>query len=568
MTKKSEMSRRGFIQSAGAATATLAGVQAATDAAAADGTEHAGTEHDDRPLSLEEALDTFDHVVVLMFENRSFDQILGALYEPGKVPRGQSFEGVLGKTFDQKAPNGSTIGVTRLTDPLAPYTDPGEDFQCMNAQIFGSFVPEKNAIVGATDMVEPYNIAPGAAHTQPPMNGFVRDYYRRVKEVTGREATDEELRDVMGYFAADMLPTFHTLAREFAVFDHWFCDVPSNTYANRSFFHAGQSSGLMNSTFAFLKKNIAETIFERMEKQKVSWKVYWPVKQLASITAIVNYPRLKPYLLDHWYSLEDFHRDAAAGTLPKYSFLEPACLYDRSDMHPNPVMPPDLGDKKFEQSFVTAGDDLLHEVYDSIRRSSNKKGSHAENTLLIVLFDENGGIHDHVPPPAAVPPSAQVGHFGFGFHRAGVRIPALAVSAHIRPNTIVNDPMISTSVIATLRHKWNLGEPLTQRDATAPLLTPVFNLRKPRPASEWPITTKEDVSLQAKAARDARHATAAQDDDAIVGFLGTSALEAMLTIRGDSCPNVPEHMTKRELKAALREATKGPNGKNIFGADR
>ena len=32
-----------------------------------------------------------DHVVVVMFENRSFDNLLGRLYEPGEV---ESFEGV------------------------------------------------------------------------------------------------------------------------------------------------------------------------------------------------------------------------------------------------------------------------------------------------------------------------------------------------------------------------------------------------------------------------------------------------------------------------------------------
>ncbi|HET9601476.1 MAG TPA: alkaline phosphatase family protein [Acidimicrobiales bacterium] len=38
-----------------------------------------------------------DHVVVLMFENRSFDNVLGRLYEPGEVA---SFEGVLGKDLE------------------------------------------------------------------------------------------------------------------------------------------------------------------------------------------------------------------------------------------------------------------------------------------------------------------------------------------------------------------------------------------------------------------------------------------------------------------------------------
>jgi len=36
----------------------------------------------------------FDHVVSVMFENRSFDNLLGRLYQPGEVA---SFEGVIGK---------------------------------------------------------------------------------------------------------------------------------------------------------------------------------------------------------------------------------------------------------------------------------------------------------------------------------------------------------------------------------------------------------------------------------------------------------------------------------------
>ena len=42
-----------------------------------------------------------DHVVVVMFENRSFDNLLGRLYEPGEVA---SFEGVVGKELSQPDP--------------------------------------------------------------------------------------------------------------------------------------------------------------------------------------------------------------------------------------------------------------------------------------------------------------------------------------------------------------------------------------------------------------------------------------------------------------------------------
>ena len=50
-----------------------------------------------------------DHVVVVMFENRSFDNVLGRLYEPGEVA---SFEGVLGK---------------ELSNPIPPWAEHGAD---------------------------------------------------------------------------------------------------------------------------------------------------------------------------------------------------------------------------------------------------------------------------------------------------------------------------------------------------------------------------------------------------------------------------------------------------------
>jgi hypothetical protein len=43
-----------------------------------------------------------DHVVVVMFENRSFDNLLGRLYEPGEV---KSFEDVIGKDLSNPVPS-------------------------------------------------------------------------------------------------------------------------------------------------------------------------------------------------------------------------------------------------------------------------------------------------------------------------------------------------------------------------------------------------------------------------------------------------------------------------------
>ena len=41
------------------------------------------------------AADALDHLVVVLFENRSLDNVLGHLYGPGD---GKSFEGVIGRS--------------------------------------------------------------------------------------------------------------------------------------------------------------------------------------------------------------------------------------------------------------------------------------------------------------------------------------------------------------------------------------------------------------------------------------------------------------------------------------
>ena len=52
----------------------------------------------------------FDHVVSVMFENRTFHNLLGRLYEPGEVA---SFEGVLGKELTNPIPDWAEHGADR-----------------------------------------------------------------------------------------------------------------------------------------------------------------------------------------------------------------------------------------------------------------------------------------------------------------------------------------------------------------------------------------------------------------------------------------------------------------------
>jgi phospholipase C len=117
------------------------------------------------------------------------------------------------------------------------------------------------------------------------------------------------------------------------------------------------------------------------------------------------------------------------------------------------------------------------------------------NTLLMVNFDEHGGTFDHVPPPPAPPPEpgAPAGQLGFTFDRSGLRVPAIAISAWVPERTVINGEYRNTSVLQTIRRRWELGPPLTARDAIAPDLAPVLSLGRPRPPEEWPDVVPRPV---------------------------------------------------------------------------
>ena len=89
-----------------------------------------------------------DHVVPLMFENRSFDNPLGHLHQPGEVA---SFEGVLGRDLSKRSRPGPSTGAERKVIPYSiapgintPDPDLGEEYQHVNTQLFGIIDPPEN----------------------------------------------------------------------------------------------------------------------------------------------------------------------------------------------------------------------------------------------------------------------------------------------------------------------------------------------------------------------------------------------------------------------------------------
>jgi phospholipase C len=292
------------------------------------------------------------------------------------------------------------------------------------------------------------------------------------------------------------MPVVSSLARGFATFDRWFCEVPSQTFTNRSFFHAGTSSGFvvnMAPADVFPVHNTAETIFERLEASDLTWRVYCDPAVVVPFTGLIHAARLHNRFTN-FFSTNQFLEDAASGDLPTYSFIEPNLWQGHNDMHPayNANYP---GMSFDPPSSLLGGEAFLAIIYDAIRGSASPRGSNVFNTLLLVAFDEHGGTYDHVPPPLAPPPSrsAGAGQLGFTFERSGVRLPAIAISPWIDERAVVNETFRSTSVLATLRERWSLGKPFSDREAIAPTLQSVLTRDTPREPETWPDVTARPV---------------------------------------------------------------------------
>ncbi len=488
-----------------------------------------------------------DHVVAVMFENRSFDNLLGRLYEPGEV---ESFEGVLGKELANPIPEWAEHEADRKFVPYGvannmdtPNPDPGEELQHINTQLFGLIDPPGNRGAPPGNMVAPFN-APDDPHRTPTMDGFVDDYISAFTAEMSRQPTYDEYAQIMTGYTPEQMPVISTLARGFATFDHWFCEVPSQTFTNRSFFHAGSASGFVTNmipTDAFPVRNTAETVFERLESKGLSWRVYCDAAATVPFTGMIHASRLRDRAAN-FVTTDRFLEDAENGELPTYSFIEPNMLHGHNDMHPacDALFP---GLAVDSPSSLLGGEALLAKVYDAVRSSSSTSGSNAFNTLLMVNFDEHGGTYDHVPPPPAPPPdpSAPAGELGFRFDRSGVRVPAIAISPWIPERTVVNDEYRNTSVIRTMRERWSLGPPLTARDAIARDIAPVLSLDAPRAPEAWPEVNPQPVP---------EFDVALVPLDAPLGPLGKALFFAYLALGKSVGQSVPDIAPDADIKGA------------------
>jgi phospholipase C len=434
-----------------------------------------------------------DHVVLVLFENRSLDNLLGHLYRPED---GKKFEGVIGKDLSNPIPDWAEHGAERKTVPYvvgtdmdAPNPDSGEEYFHTNTQLFNTLDAD-NRFKVAEQVTAPWNAPePGAV---PSMDGFVTDYISTFTAEVGRQPTYEEYAQIMTGYTPEQVPVLNGLAKSFGVFDHWFCEVPSQTLMNRSFWTAATSSGFVinRPVSNFTKHNDAETLFERLEAHGRTWKVYVQEPMSFSAAALIHMPRLKDRLATNFVPYREFEHDAANGELPDFSMIEPNLIMGHSDYHP--AVSRALGggvDLPIDApSSILGGEAFLARIYEALRSAAASAGSNAYNTMFFIGWDEPGGTYDHVPPgPVPQPdPSAPAGQMGFTFDRSGYRVPAIIVSPWVDEGIVINDEYRHTSMIATLRKVWDLGDAFTARDAAARTFDHVLSRDTPRDPASWP----------------------------------------------------------------------------------
>jgi phospholipase C len=344
-------------------------------------------------------LDSLKHIVVLMMENRSFDHMLGAL--KAKDPR---IDGLTGNESNLDA-TGATVKVqpkAEFQSQLDP--DPDHHFPAVDLQIFNGD-----------------NSNPRVAN----MQGFAKSYFNQLHDA-GHSAK------IMYYFPPEKLPILTTLATEFAVFNGWFGSIPGPTICNRAFAHYGTSFGQV-SMDVFVIKPPFKSIYERMVANPPhSAKIYY-FDDASSTMEIVNLFQHQPQLFGTY---DQFISDCENGSLPEYSFVEPnyndhpgdSGALIASDQHPD--------------HHVQEGERFIATVYNAIRGNP----SLWKSTALLIVYDEHGGIYDHVPPPACVKDgfTASANDTGTGrsfeFDRLGVRVPAILVSPWVQKGTVVKGP--------------------------------------------------------------------------------------------------------------------------------
>jgi phospholipase C len=360
-----------------------------------------------------------EHIVVLMMENHSFDNVLGMV---GHVVPGRS----------------SVDGLTRRHGRIVN-SNPDEHGRRVYARRATSPCQLDKL---PTQAWNPSHIAYAGGRN----NGFVK--------ASGPVA--------MRYWDERDLPFTYSLARHFPIGERYFSSMLGQTYGNRRYLLAGTSSGVVDDKADAINAIPTNgTILDRLDTHKIGWGIYYG----STPSSYIILHDLKPAWAARTKKIDHFYTDAAAGRLPSFTLLDPD-YGTTSEENPQDIQ---VGER-FVARVVHA---LMHAPTwrkTALFLTYDEHGGYYDHVAppRAIRPDSIAPIQSPGEPPLS--PG--------GFDRYGFRVPTIVISPWARPGYISRVIQDHTSITSFVRRKWNLPA-LTFRDANAAPMTDYFDFKRP-----------------------------------------------------------------------------------------
>jgi phospholipase C len=365
------------------------------------------------------------HIVVVMMENHSFDNLLGMV--PYEVPGRSAVDGLTRKhgrltNFNADA-QGHKVFASAAASPCQLSGLPKQDWNA-------SHLSWNN---GRND-------------------GFVKQ--------CGPIA--------MRFWDQHDLPFTYSLVKHFPIGQRYFCSTLCQTYPNRRFFFTGTASGLTatdNYTFQVTPAN--GNIFERLHDQGIEWANYY--EDAPSLAIVPGAPQAGPS--SALRKMDQFYVDAAAGKLPPFTFLDPNYT-TTSEENPQDIQ---LGER-YLAKIVRA---LTHSPlwkHTALFITWDEHGGYYDHVPPPAAIRP-----DKIDPLTTDPDQTGTTLLPGTYNRYGFRVPVIVVSPWARAGYVSKVVQDHTSITAFIERKWNLPA-MTFRDANAHPMTDYFDFSTRKPA--------------------------------------------------------------------------------------
>jgi phospholipase C len=272
----------------------------------------------------------------------------------------------------------------------------------------------------------------------------------------------------MGYLNETDIPFYWDLAQTFAMSDHHHCSLLGPTWPNRDFYLAATSFGSILTpdpvaTSRFPGDGQDYTIFQALNSAGVSWHIYY--RSVPYVWGPWSAWGTRPEQRAHQTTFDRFYTDLAAGDLDSVVWIDPSWTSGASTTHDDEHPP---ANPQYGQAFIR---DIVTHVMDSpIWNDTAIIFTYDENGG----FYDHVPPPAACPPGDGYAPNLGASDYHADFDRLGFRVPLIVVSPYARTHYVSDHVTDHTSILRLLEARYSMPA-LTSRDANAWPMTDMFD---------------------------------------------------------------------------------------------